>query len=368
MPAGPIQSFEPQLPDCIPGSIQYGPWDAKPHLDSDLAGFGSENGRLPTSCANTEYGSWDVSPPTSFTGPMKIDASEVSLAGSQDFDLNTTRYSEPASTNSFKSNDTWHNPSAFGMPFLKDSPAADTDFSDTSSCTEGWFRCSTPPPSPLSNPTGLYGNEQVPCGRFGQRSGPFFTCPSWVTRDLRMLHNNNSSGFRGYDAMQQLTTHSYLSTDPRALCWNVPACRALTYANQSPVVHGCAPMPTNIPEVSVTEDHGTGRAKSISKVALPCSNSTASTAHQDSKRSACLEREQDDIMIRRHPVTRARAEFLVAAKKAGMSYKDIRAKGNFAEAESTLRGRFRTLTKAKNQRVRRPIWNETDVNSRLPMT
>ncbi|EHK96479.1 hypothetical protein M7I_7808 [Glarea lozoyensis 74030] len=39
---------------------------------------------------------------------------------------------------------------------------------------------------------------------------------------------------------------------------------------------------------------------------------------------------------------------------------DIRRKGKFTEAESTLRGRFRTLTKHKNARVRKPEWDEND--------
>ncbi|RDW83285.1 hypothetical protein BP5796_04776 [Coleophoma crateriformis] len=58
----------------------------------------------------------------------------------------------------------------------------------------------------------------------------------------------------------------------------------------------------------------------------------------------------------------AKDEFLVKAKLAGMSYKEIRRQGKFTEAESTLRGRFRTLTKAKNARVRKPEWSGNDVS------
>lgn len=53
--------------------------------------------------------------------------------------------------------------------------------------------------------------------------------------------------------------------------------------------------------------------------------------------------------------------FLVQSKLAGMSYKEIRKTGKFTEAESTLRGRFRTLTKEKEARVRRPKWEDNDV-------
>lgn len=57
----------------------------------------------------------------------------------------------------------------------------------------------------------------------------------------------------------------------------------------------------------------------------------------------------------------AKDDFLVRSKMAGMSYKDIRKKGKFTEAESTLRGRYRTLTKHKAARVRKPEWNDNDV-------
>ncbi|KAH8898191.1 hypothetical protein GQ53DRAFT_881205 [Thozetella sp. PMI_491] len=57
----------------------------------------------------------------------------------------------------------------------------------------------------------------------------------------------------------------------------------------------------------------------------------------------------------------AKDEFLVQSKRAGMTYKEIRRKGGFAEAESTLRGRYRTLTKSKEARVRKPEWTEIDL-------
>ena len=44
-----------------------------------------------------------------------------------------------------------------------------------------------------------------------------------------------------------------------------------------------------------------------------------------------------------------------------MTYREIRKQGNFKEAESTLRGRYRTLTKCKEARVRKPEWQEKDV-------
>lgn len=57
-----------------------------------------------------------------------------------------------------------------------------------------------------------------------------------------------------------------------------------------------------------------------------------------------------------------RNAFLIDCKRRGLSYRDIKRLGNFKEAESTLRGRYRTLTKSKDQRVRKPQWEEQDVS------
>ncbi|CRK21264.1 hypothetical protein BN1708_013052, partial [Verticillium longisporum] len=56
----------------------------------------------------------------------------------------------------------------------------------------------------------------------------------------------------------------------------------------------------------------------------------------------------------------AKDEFLLRSKREGMTYREIRKAGGFREAESTLRGRYRTLTKKKEERVRRPEWEDQD--------
>ncbi|KUI66942.1 hypothetical protein VM1G_02452 [Cytospora mali] len=56
----------------------------------------------------------------------------------------------------------------------------------------------------------------------------------------------------------------------------------------------------------------------------------------------------------------AQDEFLVSSRLNGMKYSHIRTLGNFKEAESTLRGRYRTLIKPKEARVRHPQWQEID--------
>ena len=55
-------------------------------------------------------------------------------------------------------------------------------------------------------------------------------------------------------------------------------------------------------------------------------------------------------------------EYIVQMRSQGYTYKEIKKLGKFTEAESTLRGRYRVLTKGKEQRVRRPKWQQSDVS------
>ena len=52
---------------------------------------------------------------------------------------------------------------------------------------------------------------------------------------------------------------------------------------------------------------------------------------------------------------------LVRMRREGKSYKEIMATKMFGLQESTLRGRYRTLTKNKEQRVRKPAWSQSAV-------
>ncbi|KAL7272783.1 hypothetical protein RUND412_004395 [Rhizina undulata] len=56
---------------------------------------------------------------------------------------------------------------------------------------------------------------------------------------------------------------------------------------------------------------------------------------------------------------------LLKLRAQGMSYKHIKERLGIAEAESTLRGRFRTLTKPKNERLRKPTWTDEDISQLL---
>ncbi|CRG92140.1 hypothetical protein PISL3812_09196 [Talaromyces islandicus] len=67
-----------------------------------------------------------------------------------------------------------------------------------------------------------------------------------------------------------------------------------------------------------------------------------------------------------HPVwpldTKAKKNtYLLEAKRRGVSYRDIKEYGEIPDAESTLRGRYRMLTKSAEERVRRPVWEPRDL-------
>lgn len=60
-------------------------------------------------------------------------------------------------------------------------------------------------------------------------------------------------------------------------------------------------------------------------------------------------------------------KLLVQGKKDGLTYKEIRDKMiGEAPAESTLRGRYRSLTKPRKDRVRKPVWTKLDVSTHIP--
>jgi hypothetical protein len=75
------------------------------------------------------------------------------------------------------------------------------------------------------------------------------------------------------------------------------------------------------------------------------------------------ERFQDNFHSHEPPDTRkVDDEILLKGKRDGLTYKEISKKMHIKCAESTLRGRYRSLTKARHDRVRKPVWREKDVS------
>ncbi|KAI5370048.1 hypothetical protein Slin14017_G009270 [Septoria linicola] len=74
-----------------------------------------------------------------------------------------------------------------------------------------------------------------------------------------------------------------------------------------------------------------------------------------------LDEDMNDRALHDAQARRDRDKYLLKMRNEGFSYKEIKRRGNFREAESTLRGRVRVLTKDKADRVRRPEWTEDDL-------
>ncbi|KAI5300490.1 bifunctional AP-4-A phosphorylase/ADP sulfurylase [Ascosphaera pollenicola] len=52
---------------------------------------------------------------------------------------------------------------------------------------------------------------------------------------------------------------------------------------------------------------------------------------------------------------------LLEGRRLGLTYKQIKEQYGMPESESTLRGRYRSLTKPKEERVRKPVWLPNDI-------
>ncbi|KAF2814603.1 uncharacterized protein BDZ99DRAFT_494552 [Mytilinidion resinicola] len=84
---------------------------------------------------------------------------------------------------------------------------------------------------------------------------------------------------------------------------------------------------------------------------------------EQNSHSSCADSAQEELENINLPNSRRKREdyFLVTSKRKGMTYKQIREKGGLQAAESTLRGRFRALTKDRRDRVRKPVWTDKDI-------
>ncbi|KAK5123346.1 hypothetical protein LTR85_002777 [Meristemomyces frigidus] len=89
-------------------------------------------------------------------------------------------------------------------------------------------------------------------------------------------------------------------------------------------------------------------------------NPTPRTPETDEHSSVSSRRSSDSSAVDEVRQQRDPDAYLLSMRRRGISYKDIRRRGGFKEAESTLRGRWRVLTKGKHERVRKPEWTAND--------
>lgn len=84
---------------------------------------------------------------------------------------------------------------------------------------------------------------------------------------------------------------------------------------------------------------------------------------QGTEKCEAVESDQD-VSVKPKKLS-ASNQALIRMRNEGISYKEIRRRLNLREAESTLRGRVRMLTKDKSERVRKPTWSPDDASCHI---
>ena len=115
--------------------------------------------------------------------------------------------------------------------------------------------------------------------------------------------------------------------------------------------------PMTVPSTWVSTSYTVNEPASVSPRDIQRPSSSQSDSANSTASSSHLEHTKRFSIEARHQ----RDELLVEMRRNGHAYKAIKRLGRFKEAESTLRGRVRMLTKQKSERVRRPQWKANDV-------
>ncbi|KAJ5922855.1 hypothetical protein N7516_010558 [Penicillium verrucosum] len=195
----------------------------------------------------------------------------------------------------------------------------------------------------------------------------------WGTRNGYSTPWPLSTAYTGPNEYSQLAPHDYGPSrglpmppfEPMAVARSVPTVPTvpMSHISQFPV---CEPY---VPSIEVRqyqpEPHSMYQARPPTaspdqKSPKSLSSSFSASTNEEEQSPQQSGEDQASIETGLH-YTDERNTFLIDCKRRGLSYKDIKRVGGFKEAESTLRGRYRTLTKSKDQRVRKPRWQEKDI-------
>jgi hypothetical protein len=160
------------------------------------------------------------------------------------------------------------------------------------------------------------------------------------------LRQNHPVYFKGLGIM------SSIHQTPNSVSW--PA----HFSAQS---SGCPYFPRGSAPTSSFQQSTTDSLTSHSTHALP--NVSYYSYGSDSHGGASV---QDHYQASTMAETQAQRKeedlLLIEGKAQGLTYKQIREKMHVQVAESTLRGRYRSLLKPRQERVRKPVWKEKDVS------
>lgn len=151
-----------------------------------------------------------------------------------------------------------------------------------------------------------------------------------------------------------------------------PSNAYMTFANHphahGPPVQSALPYqglpPTTLSQRATLESSNLSTTGAEPKLEQPFLDTTFEE-DSDTDSDHGMELEASDRAVDEAHHRRDRDRYLLKMREKGLSYKEIKRRGRFTEAESTLRGRVRVMTKHKSERVRKPVWTENDVSHRM---
>ena len=161
---------------------------------------------------------------------------------------------------------------------------------------------------------------------------------------------------------------SYSTFQPApTLCWNQDATSAdsgfvCSAVNQPEFVTPTQLVSNSSPVVSTASEHSSPSVQAEGALHR-LDYVVSSTQHEDDELFPHGSKSVQSISDERQ----RKGAILLKLRKQGLSYKEIKKRTGWSEADSTLRGMVRVLSRPAHERVRKPLWKRADV-CYFPMT
>jgi hypothetical protein len=185
-----------------------------------------------------------------------------------------------------------------------------------------------------------------------------FGCSGRGQPQLAQHRNAGVARILGNDIQtpQDLSTDTDFKTTSNTLLPTSPKGR--TQASPAPP-HGANGAQT---ASTVSKRTNLGTSDGVSGPVIPHHSSWGRTRHIMPALNKTRNRLQSTLPMDTHALRENDDKILLEGKRNGLTYKQIGKRMHKQCAESTLRGRYRSLTKARKDRVRKPVWKQVDVS------
>ncbi|KAJ5157837.1 uncharacterized protein N7482_008937 [Penicillium canariense] len=247
---------------------------------------------------------------------------------------------------------------------MNHTPATAFAFQNRNTQFAGSSNIDTSFPWTMGNDVEAWHHQYLPDKQTGLMwSAPMTMPPSWPTFADITLGGTDAPAVLAYDLAPNTSISPLQQYTPiKASSPPIPIDQHLAPSAPKPIVDIGHSQPQAV-QPSYSVDHGLPSTQEPRTLTLTHSPKPSDQEHGNPPTHPDPVYAQDN-----NPAIKAslyysdtRNALLIEWKRQGLSYKDIKRIGGFKEAESTLRGRFRTLTKAKEQRVRKPKWLARDI-------